>query len=261
VVCIGRMSYEALLPALVASVVGDLVVQGLGVAHAHYPVVEPLPLTLLVLGKWLVFAGAVAAVTVAFMELVELLRKGWKRAAPSLPVRMAAGGLLVVALWQLLGTDMFLGLGVDTLLRAFTDAELPMDAFAWKLVFTAVTLSAGYLGGEVTPLFFIGATLGNVLARALGLPLELAAGVGLAAAFAAASNTPLALSIMAVELLGAAVLPHVAIVATMAYLLTGHRGIYPSQRIARLKHGGPLLQRLVSLRELPRPPPEEERRD
>jgi H+/Cl- antiporter ClcA len=77
------------------------------------------------------------------------------------------------------------------------------------------------------------------------------AAVGLAAMFAAAANTPLALSIMAVELLGAAVLPHVALVATVAYLLTGHRGIYPAQRIARLKHGGPLLRRLVSLRELP----------
>ncbi len=78
--------------------------------------------------------------------------------------------------------------------------------------------------------------------------------------FAAAANTPLALSIMAVELLGASVLPHVAIVATVAYLLTGHRGIYPSQRIARLKHGGPLLRRLIPLRELPKEPEEEDPR-
>jgi H+/Cl- antiporter ClcA len=78
----------------------------------------------------------------------------------------------------------------------------------------------------------------------------------MAALFAAAANTPLALSIMAVELVGASALPHVAIVATVAYLLTGHRGIYPAQRIARLKHGGPLLTRLVPLRELPTEPPE-----
>ncbi|HZI14251.1 MAG TPA: chloride channel protein, partial [Myxococcus sp.] len=125
---------------------------------------------------------------------------------------------------------------------------------AWKLVFTVVTLGAGFLGGEVTPLFFIGASLGNVLARLLGLPIDLGAAVGLAALFAAAANTPLALSLMAVELLGASVLPHVAIVATVAYLLTGHRGIYPAQRIARLKHGGPLLERQVPLRELPEEP-------
>jgi len=89
--------------------------------------------------------------------------------------------------------------------------------------------------------------------------LDLGAAVGMAALFAAAANTPLALSIMAVELVGANVLPHVVIVATVAYLLTGHRGIYPSQRIARLKHGGPLLEKIVALRELAReeraPPP------
>jgi H+/Cl- antiporter ClcA len=97
-------------------------------------------------------------------------------------------------------------------------------------VFTAITLGAGFLGGEVTPLFFVGAALGNVLAGVLGLPLPLAAGVGMAAVFAAASNTPLALSIMAVELLGAAVLPHVVIVAVLAYVLSGHRSIYGAQR-------------------------------
>jgi H+/Cl- antiporter ClcA len=132
-----------------------------------------------------------------------------------------------------------------------------VEAFALKLLFTAVTLSAGFLGGEVTPLFFIGAALGNVLARLLGLPLDMGAAVGLAAMFAAAANTPLALSIMAVELLGASVLPHVVIVSTLAYLLTGHRGIYPAQRLARLKHGGPLLGRVVPLRELPQEPEKE----
>ena len=157
---------------------------------------------------------------------------------PRLPLRMALGGAR--AWWRCgssSGTSDYLGLGVPTILRAFKDPSLPWGAFALKLVFTAVTLGSGFLGGEVTPLFFVGAALGNVLARLLGLPVDLGAAVGMAALFAAAANTPLALSIMAVELLGATVLPHVVIVATVAYLLTGHRGIYPSQRIARLKHG------------------------
>ncbi|WP_257461718.1 chloride channel protein [Archangium lipolyticum] len=251
VVVIGRMGYEALLPSLVAAVVGDLVTRGLGIEHTPYPAPAPLPLTVPLLGKWLVFAVAVALVAITFVELVHWMKKRWERHVPVLPLRMAAGGLLLVGLWWLVGTDMYLGLGVPTILRAFTDPELPSTAFALKLLFTALTLSAGFLGGEVTPLFFIGAALGNVLARLLGLPLDMGAAVGLAAMFAAAANTPLALSIMAVELLGSAVLPHVAIVSTLAYLFTGHRGIYPSQRIARLKHGGPLLRRLVPLRELP----------
>jgi H+/Cl- antiporter ClcA len=118
-----------------------------------------------------------------------------------------------------------------------------------KLLFTAVTLAAGFIGGEVTPLFFIGAALGNLLAGALDLPLALAAGVGLAATFACASNTPLALSVMAVELLGASVFPHVVIVCVLAYVMSGHRSIYPAQRLVRDKAGKP-VEPPIALREL-----------
>ncbi|MHA7627233.1 chloride channel protein [Corallococcus sp. M7] len=259
VVCVGRLGYEALLPALTAAVVGDLVTRGLGIHHTAYPVPQVLALTLPVLGKWLVFAVGIAGVAVAFIEGTHGLKRVLERRVPWLPVRMALGGLGVVGLWKLAGTSDYLGLGVPGILRAFEDVSLPWGAFAWKLVFTVVTLGAGFLGGEVTPLFFIGAALGNVLARLLGLPVDLGAAVGMAALFAAAANTPLALSLMAVELVGASVLPHVAIVATVAYLLTGHRGIYPSQRIARRKLGGPLLDRIVALRDLhsaPRKEPE-----
>ncbi|QRK05472.1 chloride channel protein [Archangium violaceum] len=261
VVCVGRMSYEALVPALVASVVGDLVTRSLGIHHTVYPTPAALPLTPGVLGKWLVFGVAVAGVAVVFVELVHFLKKRLEKSVPSLPLRMALGGALIVVLWKGVGTSDYLGLGVPTIERSFVDPTLPSEAFALKLLFTAITLSAGFLGGEVTPLFFVGAALGNVLARLLGLPLDLAAGVGLAALFGAAANTPLALSLMAVELLGAGVLPHVVIVTVTAYLLTGQRGIYPSQRIARLKHGGPLLSRLVPLRDVesqPDPPPGEQ---
>ncbi|NOK08657.1 chloride channel protein [Corallococcus exercitus] len=255
VVCVGRLGYEALLPALTAAVVGDLVTRGLGIHHTAYPSPQVLALTLPVLGRWLVFAVGIAGVAVAFIEGTHGLKRVLERRVPWLPVRMALGGLGVVGLWKLAGTSDYLGLGVPGILRAFEDASLPWGAFAWKLVFTVVTLGAGFLGGEVTPLFFIGAALGNVLARLLGLPVDLGAAVGMAALFAAAANTPLALSLMAVELVGASVLPHVAIVATVAYLLTGHRGIYPSQRIARRKLGGPLLDRVVALRDLHAAPP------
>lgn len=255
VVAIGQMSYEALVPALVAAVVGDLVTRGLGIVHTAYPVVSGLALTPLVLGKWLLFALAVALVAVLFVELTHFLKKLLSKRVPPLPLRMALGGAAVVLMWKVVGTDDYLGLGVPMIVRSFGDPDLPSTAFLLKLGFTAVTLASGFLGGEVTPLFFVGATLGNVLGRVLGLPLDLAAGVGLAGMFAAAANTPLALSIMAMELLGGHVFPHVMIVSVLAYLFTGHRGIYPAQRIARLKHGGPLLQRLTALRDFEANPP------
>jgi H+/Cl- antiporter ClcA len=247
-VVLGRIEYDALVPALVASVVGDMTTRALGIAHTHYPAAPSEPLTPLLLAKWLVFAAAVAVVTTAFIELTHFLKKLGDEQVRRLPLRMFVGGLVVVGLWKLVGTSDYLGLGVPMIVRAFEDPNFPVYAFALKLVFTAITLGAGFLGGEVTPLFFVGAALGSVLARLLGFPLALGAGVGMAAVFAASSNTPLALSIMAVELLGAPIFPHVVIVCVLAYLLAGHRSIYPAQRLvlgkdgARLTHPTPLRE-------------------
>jgi H+/Cl- antiporter ClcA len=225
--------------------------------HTPYPRIAPVELSGPVLGKLALIAALMAITTVAFVELTHRLKRALEARLRWLPVRMFVGGVVVVAMWKLIGTSDYLGLGVPMIVRSFTDPNLPWFAFAAKLVFTAVTLASGFLGGEVTPLFFVGTTLGSVLARVLGLPIELGAGVGLAAVFGAAANTPVALSIMAVELLGAAAFPHVMIVTVIAYILTGHRGIYPAQRIHLRKHGG-VLGRPVALRDYREsiPPPE-----
>ncbi|MEO6599862.1 MAG: chloride channel protein [Polyangiaceae bacterium] len=236
-VVLGRLEYDALLPALTASLIGDLTTRALGIRHSVYPTPSPLALSPLVLFKWLVFAIAISLATRAFIELTHFLKKTGKKRLPRLPVRMFVGGAVIVLLWRLVGSSDYLGLGIPTILRSFTDPTLPSYAFALKIVFTAVTLGAGFLGGEVTPLFFVGAALGNVLARLLGLPLALGAGVGLAAVFAAASNAPLALSVMAVELLGASLFPHAVIVCVLSYLMTGQRSIYVAQRLFRSKDG------------------------
>lgn len=247
-VVLGRLEYRALVPALVASIVGDLTTRFLGILHTPYPASPVVPLNLLLLAKWVVFAAAIALASTSFIELTHFIKK--RGEALRLPLRMALGGVAVLALWKLVGTSDYLGLGVPMIVRSFSDPSLPAFAFALKLVFTAITVGSGFIGGEVTPLFFIGAALGSVLARALGIPIELGAGVGLAAVFAAASNTPLALSIMAMELLGAGVFPHVAIVCVLAYLFTGHRSIYPSQRLPFGKLGEPAdLTKISSTRE------------
>jgi H+/Cl- antiporter ClcA len=250
VVILGSVEYEALVPALVAALVGDMTTHGLGIGHTAYPSPPVVHLTPLLCAKWLIFAAAVALATAAFIELTHGLKKLGERYLPRLPLRMFVGGLLVVILWRLLGTSDYLGLGVPMIARSFEDPSLPVYAFAAKLLFTAITLGAGFLGGEVTPLFFVGAALGSVLARWLGIPIALGAGVGLAAVFAASANAPLALSLMAVELLGASMLPHVVIVCAVAYLLSGHRSIYVAQRLHRAKNGE-RLPASVPLRDLP----------
>jgi H+/Cl- antiporter ClcA len=248
-VALGRIEYGALIPALVAGLVGDATTRAWGVGHTRYPATPHVALTGPIALKWLFFAMAIAAVATAFIELTHGLKRLGEAHVPHPGVRMMLGGAAVVGLWQLAATDDYLGLGIPMIVRAFEDPHLPVYAFAAKLLFTAITLGAGFLGGEVTPLFFVGAALGNVLARALGLPLALGAGVGMAAIFAAASNAPLALTIMAVELLGVAVFPHAAIVCALAYVMTGHRSIYSAQRLLEAKGGGRLV-RPVALRDL-----------
>jgi H+/Cl- antiporter ClcA len=226
---IRRADPRALVPCLVAAFVGDFTTHSLGIDHTLYPRLGAVSLDALLIGKWLAFAAGVAAVTALFIELLERLKRFSTRRLPWPPLRLFCGGLCVVGLWRLAGTSDYLGLGVPGILRAFTDPELPYAALAWKIVFTCVTLGAGFMGGEVTPLFFIGAVTGNLLARLLGIPLELGAGVGLAATFAAAAKAPLSLTIMALELFGAAVAPHAAIVCFAAAWLVGRRSVYTAQ--------------------------------
>jgi len=237
-VVLGRIEYRALVPALVASVVGDMTTRALGIGHTAYPAAPHVAISPLLCLQWLVFAVAIAVTSIVFIELTHFLRRQGERRVKHLGVRMAIGGVVIVLLWKVIGTSDYLGLGVPMIVSSFSDGGVVEWAFAMKLLFTAITLGAGFLGGEVTPLFVIGAALGGVLAPVLGIPAELGAGVGLAAVFASASNTPLALSIMAVELLGANVLPHVMIVCVVAYLITGHRSIYPAQRVVHGKGGG-----------------------
>jgi len=248
-VVIGRPNYASIAATLLAAYAGDFTARALGTTHSSYPQAPSVVMSPLLLAKWVLFAGLVALTTIAFIEFLHLVKKHATRLLPRLPLRMAAGGVAIVLLWKLSGTSEFLGLGVPTILRAFHDPNLASYTFIAKLVATAVTLGAGFQGGEVTPLFFVGAALGNLCAPLLGVPTELAAGVGLAAVFAAASNSPIALTVMAVELLGGAVLPHALVVCVVAFLLTGSRSIYPAQRIGRLKSGA-RLARITALRDL-----------
>lgn len=237
VLAIGRIEYTAMLPALIAAVVGRWVVHALGVKHAAFPSIQALELTPLVFLQLTVLAVAVALMSRLFVYATYKVKSVSTARVPSLPLRMAIGGALVVAMWRLSGTSDFLGLGTETIAKVVGGGMVPAYFPLIKLVFTAVTLGFGFIGGEVVPLFFIGSTLGAVLGAAIGLPVPLSAAIGMAAMFGAASNTPIALTVVAVELFGAAVLPHVAVVCVLAYLMTGHRGIYSAQRIVIGKDG------------------------
>lgn len=229
---VGHLRHDALVPALAASVVGDLVVRALGVDHLPLPVVGAVDLGPVLLIKVAV-AGVVFGLTaVVFAELTHGLKRLFARTIAWPPLRPAVGGVLVVALTLVVGTRDYLGLSLPLISESVAGgAGVVAFAFALKLLFTAVTLGSGFQGGEVTPLFVIGATLGTTLGRLLDVPVPLLAAVGFVAVFAGATNTPLACTVMGAELFGAGAIVPFAVACAVSYLCSSHRGIYGSQRV------------------------------
>ncbi len=138
-------------------------------------------------------------------------------------LREICGGFAVIVLTLLFGTD-YNGAGMDIVTRAIEQETVAVPwAFLLKLVFTAVTLAAGFKGGEVVPSFFVGATFGCAVSPLLGLPVGFGAAVGLAAVFCGVTNCPVASTLLAVELFGAE--------GMLSYMLSGYQGLYSSQTI------------------------------
>lgn len=234
VLAIGRLRYDAILPCFVAAIVGDLVPPLLGVHHTPYAISFVPHLTPLAIGA-VVVAGIVFGLAgMTFAELTHRLGRWLKKRIPFGPLRPVLGGCVVAAAATALGTDHYLGLGIPVIVDAFHQ-PLPAYDFAGKAAFTIVTLASGFKGGEVTPLFYIGATLGNALGYVLPLPFALLAGLGFVAVFAGAANTPIASTIMAIELFGPEVGTFAGIACVVSYLFSGHTGIYPAQRIGHAK--------------------------
>ncbi|MBK1884509.1 voltage-gated chloride channel family protein [Luteolibacter pohnpeiensis] len=247
VLTIGRLDYAALLPCLIAAVVGDWTCHEWGIGHTHYQIsylASALsPSANFHLDFWLMAKIALAAIAFGlasrlFATLSHRLSAFFKSTVKYPPFRPVLGGLMVIALFYLVGTADYLGLGVSspdpgavTLETLFSSATIHPWSWLWKIIFTVVTLSSGFKGGEVTPLFFIGAALGNALSGAMGAPPDLFAALGFVAVFAGATNTPLACTLMGIELFGATHSVYMAVACTIAYLCSGHSSIYLSQRL------------------------------
>ncbi|WP_255039595.1 voltage-gated chloride channel family protein [Lacihabitans soyangensis] len=232
---VGKMRYNAIFPAFLAAILADLVTNLWQAKHTHYsishiPQLDLKPLIYSILSG--IFFGICAAVFSKSIHKVGYLFKS-KISFPAL--RPFVGGIIVAMAVWLIGSTKYIGLGIPTILASFTEA-LPYYDFALKMVLTILTLAAGFKGGEVTPLFFIGATLGNALAYLIPLPLDLLAGMGFVSVFAGATNTPLACIMLGIELFGADSAVYMAVAVVTAYLFSGHNSIYTKQIIGETKH-------------------------
>nr|WP_221305346.1 voltage-gated chloride channel family protein [Prosthecobacter dejongeii] len=244
VLVMGRLNYEALIPVLVASLVGDVTCTAWGIHHTLYHLeVSPeaglrAPLEWLLLAKVGLAAIAFGLMARFFAALTHSLQRGMAQLVSYPPLRPAVGGLVVIGLVYLLGTRDYLGLGVEanraggvSIVSSFETGGVTPWSWLWKTLFTLVTLGSGFKGGEVTPLFFIGSTLGHQLGLLFQEPVALFAALGFIAVFAGAANTPLACTIMGIELFGAHYSVYFGVACFVAYFFSGHSGIYSAQKI------------------------------
>ncbi len=255
VLAIGRMRYEAILPCLAASLIADQTCLAWGIGHTQYHVASlipaggtaALPLFDAKLLAWAAIGGLAFGLTARGFAAATHGVQRLFRSLVSFPIlRPVIGGAIIVALVQLLGTHDYLGLGVTspdpdavTIVSAFEPGGAHPWSWLAKLLFTVITIGSGFKGGEVTPLFFIGATLGSALAMVGGVPVDFLASLGFVAVFAGAANTPLACIVMAVELFGGECIAYHAVACVLAYLVSGHAGIYHSQRVDTPKRRRP----------------------
>ena len=220
--------------ALLAAAVGDATTRGLGTEHFAFLTITTAALSPDAFARWLLLGLAIGLVARAFVATTHALRAAAEARLPTRRLRLAAGGTLLLLLTRLLGSHDYLGLGLPLLRDAFEGAASGPSAFALKLLFTTVTIAAGFIGGEVTPLFVIGALAGRAAAPLLGLPNGAAAGVAMVALFGAAANAPLALIVMAAELFGGGILPAAALTTLVAWFVSGGTGIYGHRTIPLL---------------------------
>lgn len=235
VVIIGRMRYDAILPAFLSAVFAHLACEAWGVTHTHYHIGTVPSISPELIVWTLLVSMAFGVVSMLFSRSVGFWSRLGSKYIAYPPFRPLVGGVVIALAVWLLGTTKYIGLGVPTLVASFHEQQQLYD-FALKLLFTTFTIGVGFKGGEVTPLFFIGATLGSALSAWVPMPMGLLAGMGFVAVFSGATNTPVACTLMGIELFGAEAGIYIGLACVTAYLFSGHTGIYSAQIIGSPKH-------------------------
>ena len=224
----GKIKSEALLPSLITAFIADFTCTAWNVSHTQYsiPIVPDIGIINLL---WAALTGIIFGLSSwLFSRSMHFWTKLFASIIKYAPFRPLIGGIFIAIAIYLMGTTKYIGLGIPVILDAFSENLNSYD-FLIKILLTTFTIGAGFKGGEVTPLFFIGATLGNALVWFVPLPVALLAGMGFAAVFAGASNTPIACTLLGIELFGMESAIFIGIACLISYFFSGLTGIYTSQ--------------------------------
>jgi len=254
VLFVGSVLYDVLLPSFIAGVTSYQVSEALGIGYPKHSV-NFVPVFSEVFFLKVVLAGIFFGIcSIVFIETMKFFEHFSARIKMEKPYKAILGGMILIGM-TFIFSDQFLGLGIETI-----DSCLPREKNIWyafeymgfnpniiysylaggsvvwyaflaKILFTSITLNFGGSGGVVTPIFFIGATSGMLFAQIMGLDIATFSAIGFVAVLAGAANTPLAASIMAMEIFGPPIAPYAAVACVVSFFMSGHRSIYPSQML------------------------------
>lgn len=228
VLFVGTIMYDVLLPSFIAGIIAYHVSSFYGITYFHKSVTM-LPVFSEAFLLKVLLAGLFFGICSIFLiEVLKWCDRISKRLHFWQPLKGALGGILLIILTYLFSNN-YLGLGLETIESTLKGSEGNWYMFLIKPFFTGITLSFGGSGGIVTPIFFIGSTAGATFAHLMNLNISTFAAIGLVSVLAGSANTPIAASIMAVELFGPVVAPYAALSCVVSFLITGHRSVYPSQ--------------------------------
>lgn len=234
IISIGVSIFDALVPCVSSALTAYAIARLLGVEGTHFTVTAP-GFNWLILLKVAALAVLATVVAVIFYKTIHGAGKLFSRIIPDLWIRAAVGGCCIIAFTLIYGSQRYSGTGMSIITQAVEGGQ----AFWWdwilKIVLTAITLGMGFKGGEVVPSFFVGATFGCFMGSVLGMDPGFAAAVGLVCVFCAATNSPLASIILAMELFGAGGLPYYALACALSFILSGNSSLYSAQRVEELK--------------------------
>ena len=232
---VGRVRYEALVPAFVASFVGDAVVRGLGVTHTNYPNMPEVAWSVSMAWKVALFGLIGGLIAMLFVHITRFIKDSLKKYIAWYPARPVVGGVVLAILILSFGWRDYSGLSIPLAVEAMNGSV----AGQWgaKLILTSITIGSGFVGGEFIPLFVIGALAGASYAHIIGANVAVFAIIGSITVLAGATNAPLACTIIGVELFGGQGITFFALACAVAYATSGHTGIYHAQPVSAHKSG------------------------
>lgn len=236
VVSVGVMYYAALLPCVVASIIAAEFATGMGIDPETFSVTRIPALTVETGFKMAIISVGCAMVSIMFCIALKFVAKIYGKYLKNLYVRVFVAGCVVIAITMILNTKDYMGAGNELIARAIeTGQARPLD-FLWKMILTAVTMRAGYRGGEIVPAFSVGATFGCVAGQLLGFQPELAAAAGMVALFCGVTNCPITSMLISFELFGFSGVAYYLIAISISYSLSGYYSLYKDQTIVYSKY-------------------------